>query len=42
MNMPKQFFRNDDATLDMINGAFIVGSNLYAMAIQFLTARAVF
>ena len=42
LNILKQFFQDDDATLDMINEGFIIGSNLYAMAIQFLAARAVF
>ena len=42
VNMLKEFFREDHSSLDVINEAFIAGSTLYTMAIQYMAARAIF
>ena len=40
--MLKQFYQDNDEVTSMVHEAFIVGSTLYTMAIQFLVANAVF
>ena len=42
VNMLKQFYQDNDEVTSMVHEAFIVGSTLYTMAIQFLVANAVF
>ncbi len=42
IDMLKQFSRQDDDILMLMHEAFIVGSTLHTMAIQFLLAKAVF
>jgi hypothetical protein len=42
IEMLKEFFRDDDTVVNVMHEAFMVGSTLYTMAIQFLVARAVF
>jgi hypothetical protein len=41
VNMLKQFFKEDDEIDKLINEAFIVGSTLYTLALQFLVGRTV-
>ena len=41
-NILKEFSREDTSRSDMINEAFIAGSTLYTMAIQYMAAKAVF
>ena len=42
VDMLKQFFKDDEDSLDIINEAFVIGSSLYTMAIQMLVSRAIF
>ena len=42
VDMLKQFFKDDEDSLDIINEAFVIGSSLSTMAIQILVSRALF
>ena len=42
VDMLKQFFKDHEDSLDIINEAFVIGSSLYTMAIQILVSRALF
>ena len=42
VDMLKQFFKDHEDSLEIINEAFVIGSSLYTTAIEMLVSRVIF